>query len=718
MSADPACPHCGDPAPLLDNNCPSCRGSLMTTCYACGSRVHFAEPSCWSCRVTEPGSDAGDTIGSPTDGPAATGGLGARGLHRLGPDDASHGGRTHRSDLDDLDDELFWELDAAAGSPDQAGDPEISRRGSHSADHVEPTTLRAILSSSSSATFRVLLALATVSVMGVAYLAIGGHPGSGDQAPGSLGTLAPIEIEWDGRIASIARTVEDTRGLVFLFPVEVEVLDEAEFDRRVDQGWGTDGTEPIETPLETPGTIVATERSARAWDSVLLTAGLLPPSTSASKTSPATDPTTATSPETPETTTTTIVTTPGSRIGPQTFRSTASGTAGETVSALPLLASARYDVSSDTLYLRGETVTPLGRMAVGRQLLLALVDQHTDIADVGPDVDEAIARRALIEGDADRVTVALLADMTATDRTALEREITDRIGAEVDPESPELAILLAPERPSGPSDARVAAHEAPFRLGSDWLDLVLEEGGRDAITALYADPPRSTDHLVFPLDALVAHEARRIEVPTPGPGEFPVASGRLGVVHLLLLIGERTNFQQAWTAVAGADGDVYLLTLRGPETCLRVSVAGRSLKDLDEIDDAFRVWAETVPGAEITLQNDLVTLGLCTETGLTPVVREEHTSTWDALVARAAFIATVQNVERVDRAGAECIVDLVREAVGIDEFAVAVAGEPSAGLEESLTLATQVCSTVSNPTTTTTTSTTGPPTTSTSSPAG
>ncbi len=710
MRVDPSCPRCGKPAPLLDNNCPSCRASLMTTCFACGSRVHFAEPSCWSCRVAEPGSDTGDQARNPTDRSAATVGRGALGA-ALGRPSLDHAGPVdlHAENVD-LDDKLVWELEPEVDSSELGGGREVATRATRRAEAAEAVTLQAILSSSSSATFRVLLALATVSVIGVVYLAIGRQPVSGDQVPSNLATLAPIEIEWDGRIASIARAVENTRGLTFQFPVDVEVLTEIEFDQRVDQGWATDDADDgADPPVETPGTVAATERSARAWDAVLLTAGLLPPTVSPSKATPATD-----TPTGPTTDTTSTAETPGSRIGARSLRSTT----GEAATVLPSLAAARYDVTVDTLYLRGETVTPLGRIAIGRQLLVALVDQHSDIGDGGFAVDEAVARRSLIEGDADRITAALLADMSVSDRSALEQEIGDRIGMDIDPESAELAILMAPEPARGPSDALVAAHEAPFRLGSDWLGLVLEAEGRDALSAFYADPPDSTDHLLFPLDALVGHEARRVDVPTPGPGEIPLASGRLGVLHLLLLIGERTNFQQAWTAVTGTDGDVYLLTRRGSETCLRVSVAGRTLKDLDEVDDAFRVWAETVPGADIELQNDVVTLGLCNETGLAPTVREEQTSTWDALVARAGLVASTQAVERIDRAGAECIVDLVRDAVGIDELAAAVAGQPSADFEESMSLALEVCSTVSNPTTTTVPATTSAPTASTSSPAG
>ena len=160
---------------------------------------------------------------------------------------------------------------------------------------------------------------------------------------------------------------------------------------------------------------------------------------------------------------------------------------------------------------------------------------------------------------------------------------------------------------------------------------------------LYADPPASSDHLLFPLDALVGRQPRRVEVPEAGPDEIPLAGGRLGVVHLLLLIGERTNFQQAFTAVEGSEGDAYLLTRRGTETCLRVSVTGRSLKDLDEVDDALRLWAESVPGAEVTLRGDVVTLGLCTDGGMAPASRHEQSSTLDALIARSELITTTMH---------------------------------------------------------------------------
>jgi hypothetical protein len=73
----------------------------------------------------------------------------------------------------------------------------------------------------------------------------------------------------------------------------------------------------------------------------------------------------------------------------------------------------------------------------------------------------------------------------------------------------------------------------------------------------------------------------------------------------------------------------------------------------------------------------------------------------DALIARSELITTTMNAELVDRAGAECIADLVRQAVGTDELVAVVDGRPSSSFDISFDHAVRVCATVSNPTTTT-----------------
>lgn len=268
-----------------------------------------------------------------------------------------------------------------------------------------------------------------------------------------------------------------------------------------------------------------------------------------------------------------------------------------------------YDPETDELVVRGTALTPYVRQTIVHELVHALDDQHFEL-DRDDEYDErkdeiASGFTAVVEGGARRVEQGWLDAQPADVRAqaeAEERAFADGIDVGAFPE-----ILLF-------------EIGAPYELGKIFVDAIVGDGGERAVDAALADPPTTSEQVLFP--PLYAAREPRIEVPPP-PADGEVVDD--GVVGTLFWFGLFTTGdtsippQDAFAAIQGWGGDWAVTWRDGDAACVRIDVVGDTQDDTDELESALRAWAEESVAAEVSIVDGRVRLDSCvTAAGAVP----------------------------------------------------------------------------------------------------
>ncbi len=254
--------------------------------------------------------------------------------------------------------------------------------------------------------------------------------------------------------------------------------------------------------------------------------------------------------------------------------------------------------SSDALDLRSD---PAARTVVlVHELDHALTDQHyglrviDELAKIPGREDEVFAYRALAEGD------AVLAMMLYQLRTMGVHEPSPaalgstevvvsamRAGQEIEP-----TLARAPRYIS-------AALIEPYALGTALVHRTWQEGGWEAVDALWARPPRSSEQLLHPerWDDLPS----KVTPPSPRDGYEERLQMQMGELGLLIWLESRLESEDAARAAAGWDGDLIVFSSRAarPDEAelgvqrvdlMQMSTVWDTVADADEFVDATSRW--------------------------------------------------------------------------------------------------------------------------------
>jgi hypothetical protein len=247
-----------------------------------------------------------------------------------------------------------------------------------------------------------------------------------------------------------------------------------------------------------------------------------------------------------------------------------------------------YEDDVDSLYVvTEEEFSLLDRLTFVHEYVHGLQDQHFDLeAFVDEDRlsdDEALARMALIEGDATQAMSQYLllhmADINQEDIKALSE------GAESD----DGAALAA-----APSIIRETVL-FPYTYGLEFV-LVLFEDGWEAVNAAFADPPRSTEQILHPQKYLDGDEPRLVALPpltdTLGIGWTLVESEVLGEFQTGLYLAQQVDQDTVAQASEGWGGDRYAVYTKDEAEVLVFASVWDTEADREEFVDAYRQYAE------------------------------------------------------------------------------------------------------------------------------
>ncbi|MFN2421743.1 MAG: hypothetical protein ABR527_10285 [Gemmatimonadota bacterium] len=216
-----------------------------------------------------------------------------------------------------------------------------------------------------------------------------------------------------------------------------------------------------------------------------------------------------------------------------------------------------YDPHVQTFYLADWLPPLLQRAVVAHEATHALQDQHFDLdrwlTELSPTEDGALARGAVVEGDAMAVMIAYL--LAPTGQTIEQL--------------PDIARLL-----EGQGTAISAAYPTferapealqrlllfPYVEGSRFVIETLGVGGWGAVDRLYHDPPASTEQILHPERYWRARDVpRALNVPEGEAGAEILTSGSWGEFGARLVLAAALGDSAAAEPARGWDGDRYAL---------------------------------------------------------------------------------------------------------------------------------------------------------------
>jgi hypothetical protein len=259
-----------------------------------------------------------------------------------------------------------------------------------------------------------------------------------------------------------------------------------------------------------------------------------------------------------------------------------------------------YDPETDELVVRGTALTPYVRKTIVHELVHALDDQHFELhREEYDDRKDEIATgfTALVEGNARRIEQQWLREQPEDVRAeaqAEERAFADGIDVDAFPEI--LLFVIA----------------APYELGEVFVRALLAEGGERAVDAAFADPPTTSEQVLFP--PRYAAREPRIEVPPPPADGDVVDDGVVGALFWfgLFTTGDSTvGAADAFRAIDGWGGDWGVTWEDGDAACVRIDTVGDTDEDTDELEAAMRAWAEGSAAAEVSIVDGRVRLESC-----------------------------------------------------------------------------------------------------------
>ncbi|CAN5270867.1 hypothetical protein BH18GEM1_BH18GEM1_04770 [soil metagenome] len=216
-----------------------------------------------------------------------------------------------------------------------------------------------------------------------------------------------------------------------------------------------------------------------------------------------------------------------------------------------------YDPQAKTFYLADWLPRLLQRAVVAHEATHALQDQHFDLARwleaVPPSEDVALARAAVVEGDA---MTAMLAYLVVPAGGSLA-DLPD-IGRLLEGGSAKAAQGFPTFERAPAALQRLLLF--PYVEGSAFVLAAFREGGWEAVDLLYREPPQSTEQILHPERYWGARDAPRGPATPEGTGRAPLLiEGSWGELGTQLVLAGALGDSAAAVAARGWDGDRYAL---------------------------------------------------------------------------------------------------------------------------------------------------------------
>ena len=302
-----------------------------------------------------------------------------------------------------------------------------------------------------------------------------------------------------------------------------------------------------------------------------------------------------------------------------------------------------YVPDSKTIFIRGNTIAPEVRPTIVHELTHALQDQRfkldLDLKPSGADT----AFTALVEADALRIE-----DEYKDSLSDAERKVVD------DAENK----MIGDANLEGVPQILTELFELPYVLGPPFVDALIRANGKGGVDKAFQHRPKSEENIAEPQTYLQGDEPPKVSTPKLQASEKKVGDpDDFGMISLLLVLGERLPFPQAWEAVDGWKGDASITYRSGGKDCIRVRTQLDSQLDADQLEQAVRAWGQGLPTTVDRASTDTVQFASCDPgTTATSDTTPGRPRTFDLLALRSQLVSSLED-EKLPAAAAACVTD-------------------------------------------------------------
>lgn len=292
-------------------------------------------------------------------------------------------------------------------------------------------------------------------------------------------------------------------------------------------------------------------------------------------------------------------------------------------------AGAFYEPWSETIVLpEGVSEIELS-FTIVHELTHALQHQHGMLGgNAFETADDVVARRALIEGDAERIALAWFWDQPESVRN----DYLEAVGYDHD--------TVAPD----PGDNYLAASFfASYEIGTPMVEAIIEAEGVEAINALLrAKKVGTTERLV---DVLGNDERSSVDAIADMtlPDGAEEAVGDLGALTWFHTLGPILGTENTFEALIGYDDDAFAVYESNGQSCARFSVFFESGAEAAAFVDALN--AANV-GGQLALAGNEATLDACEPIG--DPADQRFGTIMPLVVAHQSALAHLQDGESVE----------------------------------------------------------------------
>jgi hypothetical protein len=250
-----------------------------------------------------------------------------------------------------------------------------------------------------------------------------------------------------------------------------------------------------------------------------------------------------------------------------------------------------YDPITERVRVRGTELTVGLQVTLVHELTHALQDQHFDLERIyDDDLDSSASEafRGLVEGDATRIEDEYVSgELTGEEQAAYDEEY------DTDVEESEASMDAVPAFVN-------ATFGVPYLLGQPFAQMLVNEGGNDAVDDAFRHPPHTEEHLFDPTSFMAEQTSTEIDLDL-GDDVDTFDEGPFGSPSWYLVLAERIDPLVAFDAALGWDGDAYAAYEEDGRTCLRAAFVGDTAADETAMTDALTQWAAVVPGGQVEL---------------------------------------------------------------------------------------------------------------------
>ncbi len=314
----------------------------------------------------------------------------------------------------------------------------------------------------------------------------------------------------------------------------------------------------------------------------------------------------------------------------------------------------QYRFDDQRVSVRGETLDDESRATLVHELTHALQDQNFKIAKFeAANSGGDLAFTAVVEADADNVQAAWEETLSDEARDALYEAQDDTAGdADFEGVDPVFIELMS----------------FPYAFGPTLLDAVIAREGMAGRNGLFTRPPLSEEQIILP-DAYVDDQAiADVKTPELAAGEkvVPDSGGDFGMVSLLVVLGERINYEVAWKAVQGWAGDAVIGFERDGKTCARIDVQFDEASQAERFEAAVAQWGKGLPTSH-SRNGRTTRVESCDPGTEAPGRAEGHISGIQGLGMRGALKQQLTEGGWAEDK-APCVADNIIELLTVDRF--------------------------------------------------